>query len=731
MDWGRGNVITPILFTTARAYASDKSLATFGTPMEGYAYARDYPDVTRGADTHPGEAPSKCVICAVSTGLIVIDVDDPGLFATTALGKLLAGKKTVQRGDRYHLYVDARSLGARGLWVKGAKVPGADIKGAGRGGFVMASGTVHPSGDTYAWLEDYVIVIWSAELEAALIADGCEIVPIAELGRSQVSADADEILNQWGIQPATEEDYLRVAGPDWGKPGSTNSAAVGVCHKLLSYADDHPESAGDVFARLVAGYESHPDYGGKGETAMRRALATAAASHVTDDEYAAEQDRAGWLKFFTAEEWARIEDRLARSPVPAAAAVPTGFWQQLPFLDHVQRAAYARMVSPFAVLLACLARLSGLIMPWDYRGELGLGPFPLSVFAAIMGTSSAGKTRAVGVAREILPLPAARFTEGAREAPPGSGEGIAHLFLAEKKDMSLVGPKGGRPPVILAQQTHNALLVADEGETLAALSGRSGSTFGAALRAAWSGQVLGSANVTKNKYMVERYALGVTAAFQPSILHDLLAAGDRGTPQRFLFADATDPGIPPAEFAPPWPGPFGLPQFHDASRFEDVPRFRLITFDESIVRKVRDYRHQVATGAVVPAELDGKEYEYTGRVAALLAAAHGWGAVTPGLWELAGAVWATSRAVRDNYARQAAAIEAKAEEDYRAKRAGRAVAEAEAVADAEAAYADHVAALIRDKAAAGADIREIARGMSRKQRNLFPTADDIRAVLEP
>jgi flagellar biosynthesis/type III secretory pathway protein FliH len=59
---------------------------------------------------------------------------------------------------------------------------------------------------------------------------------------------------------------------------------------------------------------------------------------------------------------------------------------------------------------------------------------------------------------------------------------------------------------------------------------------------------------------------------------------------------------------------------------------------------------------------------------------HGYNSVTPPLWELAGAVWAASCAVRDNYARQAAAIEEKAEADYRGKLAGREAAKAEGVA---------------------------------------------------
>jgi hypothetical protein len=252
--------VEPVLFTTARAYASDKSLATFGLAMESFAYAQDYPAVTRGAGTHPGEVPAKCVICSVVSGVIVIDVDDPELFATTALGKFLNGAKTVVRGDHYHVYVDARALGLLGLWVKGAKIPGADIKGAGHGGFVMAAGTVHPSGDTYTWLENSTLVIWSEELGAALIADGCEIVPVApsipaqptgeQLAREQAALDAiPGHVNL--IDAVTEEDFAEgrrvlhaarpwlYGDPDGGEPDPWEAAYAAFTR---DFQDDRCES---------------------------------------------------------------------------------------------------------------------------------------------------------------------------------------------------------------------------------------------------------------------------------------------------------------------------------------------------------------------------------------------------------------------------------------------------------------------------------------------------------
>jgi hypothetical protein len=293
-----------------------------------------------------------------------------------------------------------------------------------------------------------------------------------------------------------------------------------------------------------------------------------------------------------------------------------------------------------------------------------------------MGTSSQGKTLAMRVAADLLPMPPERETCGTRVAPPGSGEGLAHLYLAKEKDLTSAGSKGGRPKEYLVQKTNNALLQADEGATFNSLADRAGSTFCAQLRSAWSGEPIGASNVVENRYVITHYALGFNAAFQPAVLSKLLSQGDLGTPQRFLFADAADPSIP--RDRPPWPGQWPMGQRHDPLDRQQV------LFPVSCVDELQEHRYQVATGRLEPPVLDGKMLEYRVRIAALLAYTTGSDRAALLEWQLARAIWESSVAVRDRYASQATELDQRMDASLGRRLARQEAAKRDALADTAA-----------------------------------------------
>jgi hypothetical protein len=86
-------------------------------------------------------------VCGPQYGLLVIDVDDPELFATaTQTGQLIGRADAMStRDDRYHVGLDYRGVPLE-KWPKLGGIPGADVKA---NGFVAAPGSIHYSGARY------------------------------------------------------------------------------------------------------------------------------------------------------------------------------------------------------------------------------------------------------------------------------------------------------------------------------------------------------------------------------------------------------------------------------------------------------------------------------------------------------------------------------------------------------------------------------------------------------
>lgn len=87
------------------------------------------------------------------------------------------------------------------------------------------------------------------------------------------------------------------------------------------------------------------------------------------------------------------------------AHLPAWFWQTRLAFDHIKRAADSRLVNPDAVLYCTLARISAACGR-RLTIDTPLGPATTVLSVAVVGPSGSGKSAAIGVAGELLGIPA-------------------------------------------------------------------------------------------------------------------------------------------------------------------------------------------------------------------------------------------------------------------------------------------------------------------------------------
>lgn len=327
--------------------------------------------------------------------------------------------------------------------------------------------------------------------------------------------------------------------------------------------------------------------------------------------------------------------------------LPEEFWAARERLRHIRAYAHAAGCSGDVLMHSCLARLSGLI-PHTIAASSGIGGrASLNLFVATVGGPGAGKSTASSLNRHLLPSPDPEFRDG---LPVGSGEGIAEAFMGtvEEETGEIRRTRGGENAPVMKrvrkQVRHNAYFYIDEGQILAKLGERSGSTLGETLRRAAVGETLGQTNASeeRTRYVeAGSYSLGLLVGFQPSTALPVLSDSGTGTPQRFVWGRAEDPSIP--DSAPQSPGP--LPKLEClASRWEE--------FEITYPQRVKDvlWRERVLRnrGELHVPELDGHAGLIKVKVSALLALLDDRYGVTEEDWQLAEVMWDASCAVRDS-----------------------------------------------------------------------------------
>ncbi|MEU6101176.1 hypothetical protein [Streptomyces flaveolus] len=316
-------------------------------------------------------------------------------------------------------------------------------------------------------------------------------------------------------------------------------------------------------------------------------------------------------------------------------------------MQHIRSYAHAAGCSGDVLMHSCLARLSGLI-PHTIAADSGIGGrASLNLFVATVGGPGAGKSTASSLNRGLIASPWEDFRDG---LPVGSGEGIAEAFMGtveEETGEIRKGRGGTETPVmrrVRKQVRHNAYFYIDEGQILAKLGERSGSTLGETLRRAAVGETLGQTNASeeRTRYIeAGTYSLGLLVGFQPSTALPVLADAGTGTPQRFVWGWAEDPSIP--DVPPESPGPLSdlecLKSRWDPFEITYPKRVRELLWRERVLRN---------RGELHVPELDGHAGLIKVKLSALLALLDDRFGVTEEDWQLAEMMWDASCAVRDS-----------------------------------------------------------------------------------
>jgi hypothetical protein len=342
--------------------------------------------------------------------------------------------------------------------------------------------------------------------------------------------------------------------------------------------------------------------------------------------------------------------------------LPDKFWDSRDILRQIRQGARAAQAGPDIVLLAVMCRLSAMT---SHRliFNLGLGKGSLGLFGGAVGGTGLGKTMANHAAQDLLLIPTYLTRKGTGEADPrkfkdsigiGTGEGLIEAYMGfveeetgEVHTKNTKNAKIGDPVTerVRRQVRHNAYFFVDEGEILAKLMERSGQTLGPIVRSAWAGAALGQelADSDRTRWIARlSYALGMVIGFQPEVVQHLLADGAAGTPQRFLWMSGYDLDLPDTDFdeVPPLRIPIENP--------DGTPLVGTITGPEWLRKELRARRARLLRAEESVRQLDSHEILMRCKVSALLALLDGGRTrVLDDDWELAGMVWDTSAAIRD------------------------------------------------------------------------------------
>lgn len=296
------------------------------------------------------------------------------------------------------------------------------------------------------------------------------------------------------------------------------------------------------------------------------------------------------------------------------------FWSATDQLKLIHQWARASYVAPWALLLAVLLRVAASTGP---RVMLPGPPAPasLNMGVVLLGRSGAGKGVTDKISRVVWP--ADIHEEGA-----GSGQGIHELFKEQKNPEDRIT---------------SALITVSEIDHLAALNAGQGNNTRATLKAALTGDRLGSkgaSSATTRSVPADSYRLCMSLSAQYGHTAVLMDDVSGGMPQRLLWGLVTDPDMPEE----PGPAPdrvldTALPTWAQSDRQT------LIQYGPD---EIRDYIHAglLANGRGDGEALDGHRTLTRLKVAAQLAILDHRSVISSLDWELSEHIMAKSDATR-------------------------------------------------------------------------------------
>lgn len=510
--------------------------------------------------------------------------------------------------------------------------------------YVMVGPSVHPdTGTVYVWLDD------TGDLR---------VVPI--IGhRPGLPADWSDALAEGGTPPSWWPTSPKPAPRTTGnghRPIVLGHHVHPWCAEVVTNAIDDMArgmSRHDTAVRATAKLVPQVHAGNPGAAdaldEMHAAFVTAVADRSTEPQ--AEKEWADMVasadsKFSStlaphdpqhggARTRERIDEPKVVMPDTAATLLPATFYDARPRLAHIRDAAYSRGRGADAVFACTLARVDARERPTTRLPAIVGSVASLNLFVVLVADSGVGKTTSNAVGGELVPFHRnADGTYEVHEAPIGSGEGLAELYMGPD---SQAPPGKPAPRVMIRDRVYS---YNDEGKAILDIGGRNGTITFATLRSAWSGALLGQSNAEAartRRLPAHSYRLALSMGLHPSTAGALFADVEEGLAQRFLAFNASDPHIP--DRAPPWPGPL------DIARIGGLAE-HLIVVDPDVAAEVRAHDLAVNRGTIVLPLNESHGYLQRLKIAALLGIIDGRHAVTVADWQLSGTVWDTSQAVK-------------------------------------------------------------------------------------
>lgn len=243
-----------------------------------------------------------------------------------------------------------------------------------------------------------------------------------------------------------------------------------------------------------------------------------------------------------------------------------GFWDAHPALRYTHDFAVLHSRNPWGLLGTVLARVIANVEPNIHLPgppTLVGADASLNMFVALVGPSGGGKSVTAKVARKMLDVRFGREPVDLFEAPLGSGEGLAHIYMRHPPKPPAArkrkGEDGGASDFDAAAAERNgifagpiqyrtrALVKALEIDALEAIGDRRGSTLSAQLRTAWDADELGFFYASPEKRLPVpegKYRMCLLLGVQPARARGLMDQADGGLPQRFLWVPVHNPGLP-------------------------------------------------------------------------------------------------------------------------------------------------------------------------------------------
>lgn len=230
-----------------------------------------------------------------------------------------------------------------------------------------------------------------------------------------------------------------------------------------------------------------------------------------------------------------------------------GFWTERASLQQIYLAALSGMCAPWAVLGHCVARVLALVPPTVVLPPIiggGMGG-SLNWFCALAAKSGGGKDSSASIAADLVEPDRIGMEPSIIKRGLGSGEGLIEAYRRPT-------PKGATEDPGFFE---SIMFAADEIDTVAALSQRSGSTLMGLLRTAFSGARLDLGYRRQNGLVpveAHTYRMTLTVSVQPGRAGALLDDVYGGTLQRFMWFPAADKRV--TDELPDRPGPLYIPR---------------------------------------------------------------------------------------------------------------------------------------------------------------------------